>query len=130
VVGLVVVVVVVVVVGVLAADELDDDPEVVGGEVVGVVATEDPEVGVVTLVTADECAVVSEATRIPRPTALAAAVIPTAVVVRRTRDMARSRARAGCSARWSSVRGCRAMSRPFVRRGRDRGGRRPTRSPL
>jgi hypothetical protein len=130
VVGLVVVVVGVVV-GVVAADELDDDPDVVGVAVVGVVVlAEDPEGGVVTLVTADECAVVSEATRRPRPTALAAAVIPTAVVVRRTRDMARSRARAGCSGRWLSMRGCRAMSRPFVRRARDPCDRRPTHSPL
>ncbi len=84
---------------------------VVVGEVVGVVAVADDEfeeeelgvadvVGVETelvglvLVVAEEWAVVSEATRIPRPTARATAAMQTAPVVRRTLAIARSRARA------------------------------------
>jgi hypothetical protein len=100
--GAVVVVVVVVVVGVVVAvvaaseDEAAVDEaaelaavDVVVAAVVGVVV-----VAVVAVVaTVDEWAVLPEATRTPRPTAPAEAARPMPNVARRTRAMARSRAR-------------------------------------
>jgi len=90
VVGRVVVVVVrgVVVVGLAAADELDDEPPVVAG----VVAADVDEL-VLDMVAEAEWTVVSVAARIPSPTALAEAAMATPAVIRRTRDIARSRAR-------------------------------------
>jgi hypothetical protein len=94
---------VVVVVGSAAKEEFDDDdPEV--GEVVGGAGVADPpdvEVPEDGWVADDEWAVVSVATSSPRPTALAMAATPIAAVVRRTRDIARSRVRAtDWLARW------------------------------
>ena len=88
------VVVVVVVVGSVADDALDDDPDA-EGIVVGEVLAELPEVEVPEgrWVADDEWAVVSVATSSPSPTVLAIAATPMAAVVRRTRDIARSRAR-------------------------------------
>jgi hypothetical protein len=84
-------VVVAVVVGVVVvADDEFEEAELGAADVVGV---ETELVGVV-LVVAEEWAVVSEATRMPRPTARATAAMQTAPVVRRTRAIARSRARA------------------------------------
>jgi hypothetical protein len=89
-------VVVVVVVGLAADAELDDDEaDVVGAVVVDVVALADAAdvtAAVDCLATDEEWAVVSDATRIPRPMELATAAMPTEAVVRRTRDIARSRA--------------------------------------
>ncbi len=87
--------VVVVVVGSAADEELDDDPEVedvAGSEVVA--EPLDVEVPVGCFVADDDWAVVSLATSSPSPMALAMAATPIAAVVRRTRDIARSRARA------------------------------------
>jgi ABC-type dipeptide/oligopeptide/nickel transport system permease subunit len=97
--GAVVVVVVVVVVGVVVAvvaaseDEAAVDEaaelaavDVVVAAVVGVVV-------VAVVATVDEWAVLPEATRTPRPTAPAEAARPMPTVARRTRAMARSRAR-------------------------------------
>jgi uncharacterized protein (DUF983 family) len=84
--------VVVVVVGLAAAEEPDDDPAVLVAVVVGAVVADVP--GLVLGVAADdEWAVVSVAARIPRPMALAEAAMATAAVIRRTRDIARSRTR-------------------------------------
>lgn len=80
--------VVVVVVGLAAADELDEEPPVGAG----VVAAEVDEL-VLDVVAEAEWTVVSVAARIPSPTALAEAAMATAAVIRRTRDIARSRAR-------------------------------------
>jgi hypothetical protein len=79
-----------------AEDAGDDCPDtVVGMVLVGLGLVEDPGVVAVTgVVTADEWAVVSEATRTPRPTVPAAAAIPIDVVTRRTRCLARSLDRA------------------------------------
>jgi hypothetical protein len=85
-----VVVAVVVGVVVVADDEFEVEEEFGAADVVGV---ETEWVGLV-LVVDEEWAVVSEATRIPRPTARATAAMQTAPVVRRTLAMARSRARA------------------------------------
>lgn len=85
-----VVVAVVVGVVVVADDEFEVEEEFGAADVVGV---ETELVGLV-LVVDEEWAVVSEATRIPRPTARATAAMQTAPVVRRTLAMARSRARA------------------------------------
>lgn len=74
-------------VGLAAADELDE-PAVVAG----VVAAEVDEL-VLDVVVEAEWAVVSVAARIPSPTALAEAAMATPAVIRRTRDIARSRAR-------------------------------------
>jgi pyruvate/2-oxoglutarate dehydrogenase complex dihydrolipoamide acyltransferase (E2) component len=103
-------VVVAVVVGVVAADEADE-----------LVATEDPAEdwpdtvaadllvvdGVVDVVgeATDEWAEPPDATRTPRPTAAAEAATPMPTVARRTRVMARSRARAaerGVDSGWGS----------------------------
>ena len=89
------VVAVVVVVGSAADEELDDDPdveEVVGGEVPAELP--DVEVPDACWVADDEWAVASVPTSSPSPTALAIAATPMVAVVRRTRDIARSRARA------------------------------------
>lgn len=103
-------VVVVVVVGSAADEELDDPA--VDEAVVGEVAADVPEFEVPEdcSVADDEWAVVSVPTSRPSPTALATAATPTAAVVRRTRDIARSLARAdGWVARLSRRAGC-AMS--------------------
>lgn len=84
--------VVVVVVGSAAADELDDEPALVAPAVVGVVAPDVDEL-VLEVVAEAEWAVVSVAARSPSPTALAEAAMATAAVIRRTRDIARSRTR-------------------------------------
>jgi hypothetical protein len=65
----------------------DEDPPAVG---VAVVAGVDAVA--VDLAGVDEWAVASEATRTPKPMALAAAPMPMTIVVRRTRDIAWSRA--------------------------------------
>lgn len=71
----------------LAAVDVDDGSvEVEAAAVVGVV--------VVWVATVEEWAVVPDATRTPRPTAPADAARPMPTVARRTRVMARSRARA------------------------------------
>ena len=100
--GAVTVVVGVVVVGV--ADDPDDpeepeEPEVTVAPVFvvsfGPVA-EPVDVDVVGVRTAaEEWAVVSDATNTPRPTAAAVAATPISAVIRRTRALARSRARIG-----------------------------------
>jgi ABC-type dipeptide/oligopeptide/nickel transport system permease subunit len=99
--GAVVVVVVVVVlgvvVGVVAASEdeapVDEAVELAAVDVV-VAAVAGVVVAVVAVVaTVDEWAVLPEATRTPRPTAPAEAARPMPTVARRTRVMARSRAR-------------------------------------
>lgn len=86
---------VVVVVGSVADEELDDDPdveEVVGGEVPAELP--DVEVPEACSVADDEWVVVSVPTSSPSPTALAIAATPMVAAVRRTRDIARFRARA------------------------------------
>ena len=89
-------VVVAVVVGVVVADDefevADDEFEVAEELEEAVAGVETAWVAVV--VVAEEWAVVSDATRMPRPTASATAARPTAPVVRRTRAIARLRARA------------------------------------
>lgn len=115
--GLVVVVValgalvVVVVVGSADDEECDDDDPEVEDVVVGeVVADTDVEVSEGWVVADEEWAVASVATSSPSPMALAMAATPIAAVVRRTRDMARSRARAADElVRWFRP-GCCAMS--------------------
>jgi hypothetical protein len=84
-----VVVAVVVGVAVVAEDEFEVEEELEAAAVVGV----ETELVGLELVVAEEWAVVSEATRTPRPTARATAAIQTAPVVRRTFAIARSRAR-------------------------------------
>jgi predicted nucleotidyltransferase len=84
--------VVVVVVGSAAAGEPDADPAVLVAVVVGAVVADVPTL-VLGVAADDEWAVVSVAARIPRPTALAEATMATAAVIRRTRDIARSRTR-------------------------------------
>lgn len=105
-------VVVVVLVGSAADDALDDaEPEVeevVDGEVVAELPeVEEPEGW---LVAVDEWAVDSVPTSSPSPMALAIAATPIAAVVRRTRDIARSRARTVGSGIGLFRRGWSAMS--------------------
>jgi len=133
--GAVVVVVVVVVVGVVVAvvaaseDEAAVDEaaelaavDVVVAAVVGVVV-----VAVVAVVaTVDEWAVLPEATRTPRPTAPAEAARPMPNVARRTRAMARSRARTAewgeglCDGGCGAIPGLSVLAGAFVQ---DTGGR-------
>jgi hypothetical protein len=105
--------VVVVVVGSDAEDGPEDEPVVVAGTVVEA-AVPDIDVLADGLVADAERAEVSEATRIPSPTAAAVETIPIAAASRRTRVTARSRAH---PAGWGKRRGCRdggrAMSCPF-----------------
>jgi hypothetical protein len=107
----------VVVVGAAELDDVDVPEVEVPPEVVVVtrLPAEPAEVDVVVVgVAADEWAVVSDATSTPSPTAAAVAATPISAVSRRTRAIARSRAR---PADWSSP-GCRfpcAICSPFAK---------------
>jgi hypothetical protein len=76
---------------VVVGSTVPDEPVAFVAVVVGSVVAETP--ALVLGVAVDEWAVVSVAARIPIPTALADAAMATAAVIRRTRDIARSRIR-------------------------------------
>jgi hypothetical protein len=97
--GFVVVALGAVVVVVVAGSAADDDFNDEEAEREGVVVAELPDLEVPEgcFVVDDDWAVVSVATSSPSPTALAMAATPIAAVIRRTRDIARSRA---CTAGW------------------------------
>lgn len=108
----------VVVVGVAEVDDVDPPEEEVAPALVVVspspVEPADVDVVVVRVAADDEWAVVSDATNTPSPTAPAVAATPISAVIRRTRAIARSRAR---PAAWCSSSGCRcpcAISSPFA----------------